>query len=183
MHEMICHFTVGNTTSVPPKKLSCCVMLNKNRMQSFANHVLLPIGHRYCVKWKFISHLELDYGKKKVPQKNVFSIFSIRFINICKVRRPDAGLLSHSCLIKDFSCSKILDLFSHIFCVMMCQMFPACERSGLLAGQFSTHTLLLDFELSTGNKPNDTLSVQRTRCHVSKKILICLIIKQSSTLT
>ncbi len=32
---------------------------------------------------------------------------------------------------------------SCIFCLMMCQMFSICERSGLQAGQFSTRTLLL----------------------------------------
>lgn len=140
---MICHFTVGNTTSVPPQKV---VMLCNVELKTECNHLQIMFYSQQDTDIVSNENLYLIQNwimAKKGPSKNVFSIFSIRFINICKVRRPDAGLLSHSCLIKDFSCSKILDLLSHIFCVMMCQMFPACERSGLLAGQFSTNTLLL----------------------------------------
>ena len=54
-----------------------------------------------------------------------------------------SGILCHSCLIYDFSCSTVRGLRCRILRFVMCHTFSRGDRSWLQAGQSSTCTLLL----------------------------------------
>ncbi len=104
----------------------------------------------FTISWKILAHVDLDGSN--TSQKTCHCVASLLLLTtVCKRLGSEEtscwsferGMLSHSCLTYDSSCSTVLGLLCQIFCFMIGQMFSTSERSGLQAGQFSTRTLQL----------------------------------------
>lgn len=55
----------------------------------------------------------------------------------------ESGMLSHSCLISDFSCSAVQGLLCHILHFIVCQTCSVGDKSGIQACQFSCQAVIL----------------------------------------
>ena len=100
--------------------------------------------------WKKLACLKFDGSNMSAHKYHcVASLFLL--MTVCKhlgIEETSCwtfgrGMLLHSCLISDSSCSTVLDLLHQILNFMMLQMYSVGVMSGLQAGQSSTKALQL----------------------------------------
>ena len=136
---------------------------NKNRIQWFANP-FQPIFNWIHYKYKIfnvqiyakIHSLGvrcLQHVPKNLGQGHVYHCVTSPFLLTTFNRRLGTedinswsfvgGILSHSCLMNNFSCSTVRGLRSRILRFIMRHTFSMGDGSGLQEGQSSTRTLLL----------------------------------------
>lgn len=73
----------------------------------------------------------------------------------------ERGMLSHSCLVLDSNCSKVLGLLCCIFCFKLWQILSVYERFELQAGKEETRSLLLWITKSASIMCSIALTIER----------------------